>query len=77
VSVPALPLAVPAELIFLETPAGRIACYHAEPEPEHAAGDLPLLLVHSVNAAPSVAEVAPLFAHYRKIRHVLALDLPG
>jgi pimeloyl-ACP methyl ester carboxylesterase len=75
-NAPALPLAVPAELFFLDTPAGRIACYHAEPE--HPAGNLPpLLLVHSVNAAASVAEVAPLFAHYRKTRRVLALDLPG
>jgi pimeloyl-ACP methyl ester carboxylesterase len=37
----------------------------------------PLLLVHSVNAAGSAAEVAPLFAHYRKQRAVYALDLPG
>jgi pimeloyl-ACP methyl ester carboxylesterase len=37
----------------------------------------PLLLVHSVNAAASVAEVAPLFEHYRATRTVFALDLPG
>jgi pimeloyl-ACP methyl ester carboxylesterase len=37
----------------------------------------PLLLVHSVNAAGSAAEVAPLFAHYRQQRAVYALDLPG
>jgi pimeloyl-ACP methyl ester carboxylesterase len=37
----------------------------------------PLLLVHSVNAAASAAEVAPLFAHYRRARAVYALDLPG
>jgi pimeloyl-ACP methyl ester carboxylesterase len=37
----------------------------------------PLLLVHSVNAAASAAEVAPMFAHYRRARAVYALDLPG
>jgi pimeloyl-ACP methyl ester carboxylesterase len=46
--------------------------------PEGAASGLPpLLLVHSVNAAGSAAEVAPLFAHYRQQRAVYALDLPG
>ena len=37
----------------------------------------PLLLVHSVNAAASAAEVRPLFEHYRTTRTVCALDLPG
>jgi pimeloyl-ACP methyl ester carboxylesterase len=37
----------------------------------------PLLLVHSVNAAASVAEVRPLFERYRATRQVFALDLPG
>ncbi len=37
----------------------------------------PLLLIHSVNAAGSAAEVAPLFDHYRTSRPVYALDLPG
>lgn len=37
----------------------------------------PLLLVHAINAAPSVYEVKPLFEHYRKERRVYALDLPG
>jgi pimeloyl-ACP methyl ester carboxylesterase len=36
-----------------------------------------MLLVHSVNAAGSAAEMAPLFDHYRKSRSVYALDLPG
>jgi pimeloyl-ACP methyl ester carboxylesterase len=47
-----------------------IGCYVAGQGP-------PLLLVHSVNAAASVAEVAPLFDHYRAARTVFALDLPG
>lgn len=37
----------------------------------------PLLLVHSVNAAASVAEVRPLFEHYSATRTVFAVDLPG
>lgn len=73
---PALPLALPAELVALDTPAGQVAVYHAAPD--HADTVLPpLLLLHSVNAAASAAEMAPLFAHYRQSRAVLALDLPG
>jgi pimeloyl-ACP methyl ester carboxylesterase len=37
----------------------------------------PLLLVHSVNAAASVAEVAPIYERYRATRTVFAVDLPG
>ena len=37
----------------------------------------PLVLVHSINAAPSSYEVKPLFDHYRGRRPVYSLDLPG
>lgn len=37
----------------------------------------PLLLVHSVNAAASSAEVRPLYAHHQATRTVYAIDLPG
>jgi len=37
----------------------------------------PLLLVHSINAAPSAIEVQPLFEHYGAQRPVYAPDLPG
>lgn len=37
----------------------------------------PLLLVHSVNAAASAAEVRPLHEHFRATRTVYAMDLPG
>jgi pimeloyl-ACP methyl ester carboxylesterase len=37
----------------------------------------PLLLVHSVNAAASAAEVRPLFDAMRHDHMVMALDLPG
>jgi pimeloyl-ACP methyl ester carboxylesterase len=37
----------------------------------------PLLLVHSVNAAASAAEVRPIYEHAQQTRTVFALDLPG
>ena len=37
----------------------------------------PMLLIHSINAAPSTAEVAPLHRHYQHHRTVFSLDLPG
>ena len=37
----------------------------------------PLLLVHSVNAAASSAEMRTLYEHYRHDHSVFALDLPG
>ncbi len=37
----------------------------------------PMLLVHSVNAAASAAEVRPLYARYSATRTVYAMDLPG
>jgi pimeloyl-ACP methyl ester carboxylesterase len=36
-----------------------------------------LVLVHSINAAPSAFEMKPLFEHYRRQRPVYAPDLPG
>ena len=37
----------------------------------------PLVLLHSINAAGSAYEMRPIFQHYRGIRPVYALDLPG
>ena len=37
----------------------------------------PLLLIHSVNAAPSALELKPLFQHFQSSRPVYAPDLPG
>ena len=77
-----LPDALRAERLELQTLAGRVSYYRAGPQGA-AAAELssprfpPLLLVHSVNAAGSAAEVAPLFEHYRATRPVYALDLPG
>jgi pimeloyl-ACP methyl ester carboxylesterase len=75
-SAPPLPLALSAELLQWDTPAGRLGVYRAEPEVPPS-GLPPLLLVHSMNAAGSAAEMAPLFQHYRRDRAVYAVDLPG
>ncbi len=37
----------------------------------------PLVLIHSMNASPSAAEVRPLFERHAATRTVFALDLPG
>jgi pimeloyl-ACP methyl ester carboxylesterase len=71
-----LPLALPAERRDFDSLAGRLSLYSARPDGAGAALP-PLLLLHSVNAAASAAEVAPLFAHYRQQRVVYALELPG
>ena len=36
-----------------------------------------MLLIHSVNAAGSAAEMRPVYAHYAASRTVYAIDLPG
>jgi pimeloyl-ACP methyl ester carboxylesterase len=49
---------------------GDLSCYVAGQGP-------PLVLVHSMNASPSAAEVRPLFERYAGSRTVFAPDLPG
>ena len=65
-----LPPAVSGERFDTQGSAGRVACYVAGSGP-------PLLLVHSVNAAASAAEVRPLHEHFRATRTVYSMDLPG
>jgi len=67
---PLLPPALPGERFEFDSSAGRLSAYVDGQGP-------PLLLVHSVNAAASAAEVRPLFMHYRATRTVFAIDLPG
>lgn len=62
--------AVSGERFAAQGAAGRVAFYVAGSGP-------PLLLVHSVNAAASAAEVRPLHEHYRASRTVYSIDLPG
>jgi hypothetical protein len=54
--------------------ASVIAC--AEDTPVDPAAS-PLLLIHSINASASAAEVRPLFDHYGPRRPTLAPELPG
>lgn len=63
---PALPPALRAERFTFD----GISCYAAGKGP-------PLLLVHSVNAAASAAEMRPIFERYTATRTVFAIDLPG
>lgn len=44
---------------------------------DRAAAGRPLVLLHSVGAASSAYEMRPIFEHYRTLRPVYALDLPG
>lgn len=65
-----LPAALSGERFEFFGDAGRLSAY------VDGAGPL-LLLIHSINAAGSAAEVRPLYDHYRRTRRVVALDLPG
>ena len=49
---------------------GDLSCFVAGQGP-------PLLLVHSINATGSAAEVRPLFEHFQATHTVFAPDLPG
>lgn len=67
----ALPAAVSGERFECATPqTGRLSAYVA-------GQGAPLLLVHSINAAASAAEMRPLHEHYRATRTVFSVDLPG
>jgi pimeloyl-ACP methyl ester carboxylesterase len=87
-----LPLPLAADAVWLDSPVGRIALYSATPGPLRSAESdapasdgfsnlvakaVPMLLVHSINASGTAAEMAPLFEYYRETRPVYALDLPG
>jgi len=65
-----LPPPFPSDLVNLPSSNGDLAVYIAGSGP-------PVLLVHSINAAASAAEVRPLFEELQKSNTVYALDLPG
>ena len=71
-SSPRMPQLLPGELRFLDGPLGPLACHVDGPENAPA-----LLLVHSINAAASAHEVAPLYRALRGEFRVFAPDLPG
>lgn len=62
--------------------AGRLAYYAAGPS-RHASllsaahSHVPLVFIHSINAAASSYEVKPLYEQYAHSRDVFSLDLPG
>ena len=65
-----LPPPVSGERLAFDSAAGPLVAWVDGQGP-------PLLLVHSVNAAASAAEVRPLHDHYRATRTVVSIDLPG
>jgi len=67
---PGLPPAVSGTWREIVGRSGRLGCYVAGEGP-------PLLLFHSINAAGSAYEVAPIFEGMKGRRSVLAADLPG
>jgi pimeloyl-ACP methyl ester carboxylesterase len=57
---------------FATTHLKAISYYVGGPE-----DGAPLVLLHSINAAPSAFEMKPLFDHYRATRRVYVPELPG
>jgi pimeloyl-ACP methyl ester carboxylesterase len=74
---PTLLPALTGERFELQSPAGRLAYYRIGPSAASGVAPEPMLLIHSVNAAGTAAEMRPVFEHYGKTRIVYALDLPG
>jgi hypothetical protein len=76
-----LPPALSGRRIEMAGPGPGLCAYASESalrEPSgFDAGAVPLLLVHSINASASAAEVKPLFERYGSRRPTLALELPG
>ena len=70
-----LPQPVAGDRFDIDTTFGRLAAYTTAPDAPSDA--VPLLLVHSINAAASAYEVRPIFDHYAARRPVYAFDLPG
>lgn len=69
---PALPPALGGERFEFDSPAGRLSLYVSG-----GASGVPMLLLHSINAAASAAEVRPVYDAFGMQRPVYALDFPG
>ncbi len=68
-----VPASIAAEQVDVEVGRGlTVATYRRGPEHEP-----PVLLIHSVNAAASAAEMRPLFDRLSMSRRAVAMDLPG
>lgn len=73
-----LPPAIDAQEWQLDLPgSGACLCYRDVGSAAGTDSRLPVLLLHSINAAPSAREVRPLFEALRGERAVFAPDLPG
>lgn len=73
-----LPPALSGHRIRIGTSPLRMAAYLSTPHPDAASpGATPLLLIHSVNAAASAAELRPVYELAAATRPVMALELPG
>ena len=73
-----LPPALSGQRLSLHDGALRLAAYFSAPPAGTAAASAPpLLLVHSVNAAASAAEVRPIYEAAVNTRPVMAVELPG
>lgn len=71
-----LPPALKGERIEFDSAVGRLSYYQLAPE-GGADVSRPMLLIHSMNAAGSAAEMRPVYEHYGTSRTVYAIDLPG
>lgn len=72
-SPPPLPKAINAEQRLIHLANGVRVNYYVD----DTVSGRPLVLVHSINAAPSAMEMRPLFERVRGLRPVYALELPG
>jgi pimeloyl-ACP methyl ester carboxylesterase len=68
-----LPPALNSPRYTFISPAAGALSYYADREVQ----GVPLVLIHSINAAASSYEMKPLFDKFHHQRPVLALDLPG
>jgi len=68
-----LPPALPGRRETIATRRAGDLSFYASTDAE----GVPLLLIHSINAAANAYEVRPLYLHFRTSRPVYALDLPG
>jgi pimeloyl-ACP methyl ester carboxylesterase len=69
--------AVAAEICTFSVAGGtQLRCYRSQPDNPDG-NTRPLILLHSINAAPSAMEMKPLFERCADSRVVYAPDLPG
>jgi len=77
-----LPHVLSGERCEIRDPKAGLVSYYvdgplASKDSAASAAPPPLLLIHSINAAPSAHEVKPLFDAYKTSRRTYAIDLPG